>query len=126
VVLTTHYMEEAEVLSHRVGIVDAGRMVALDTSAGLISQYADGHRIEFSVDAPTDPEMLADLAGVSSATFIGNGVSRYRLVTSEPNLSVPALYRWAEETESDLFEVGVHSATLEDVFLAVTGRSLRD
>ncbi len=126
IVLTTHYMEEAEVLSHRVGIVDAGHMVALDTPNGLIATHASGHRLEFSVASSIARDEFEALPGVTSITSIGNGVIRYRLTTDDPNSSVPALYRWSEKSGVPLSEVSVHTATLEDVFLAVTGRSLRD
>ena len=126
VVLTTHYMEEAEVLSHRVGIVDGGRMVALDTPAALITSHAPDHRLDFTLSERIAEEAVGVLPGVTGVGFIGNGTPRYRLTTAQPNLSVPALYRWSDEAGVRLFDVGVHSATLEDVFLAVTGRSLRD
>ena len=94
--------------------------------AGLIAAHASGHRLEFTVGSAVAMHELEKLPGVTSATSIGNGSIRYRLTTDAPNSSVPALYRWSEESRVPLTDVSVHSATLEDVFLAVTGRSLRD
>ena len=126
VVLTTHYMEEAEVLSHRVGIVDAGRMVTIDTPAGLIAGLGVGNRIEFGVDGPAPIEEAERLPGLLDITPVVNGTVRYRASVGAPNLAVPALYQWAQDHDTELVDVNVRSATLEDVFLATTGKTLRD
>ena len=126
VVLTTHYMEEAEVLSHRVGIVDAGRMVAIDTPAGLIAGLGVGNRIEFGLDGPAPIAEAERLPGLLDITPVVNGTVRYRASVDAPNLAVPALYQWARDHDTELVDVNVRSATLEDVFLATTGKTLRD
>jgi ABC-2 type transport system ATP-binding protein len=126
VVLTTHYMEEAEVLSHRVGIVDAGRMVSIDTPAGLIAGLGVGNRIEFGVDGDTPIDGIERLPGFLGVSPIVNGTVRYRASVEAPNLAVPALYQWARDHNTELLDVKVRSATLEDVFLATTGKKLRD
>ena len=126
VVLTTHYMEEAEVLSHRVGIVDAGRMVSIDTPAGLIAGLGVGNRIEFGVDGDFAMDGIERLPGFIDVSPIVNGTVRYRASVDTPNLAVPALYQWARNNDNELLDVNVRSATLEDVFLATTGKKLRD
>jgi ABC-2 type transport system ATP-binding protein len=126
VVLTTHYMEEAEVLSHRVGIVDAGRMVTIDTPAGLIAGLGVGNRIEFGIDGPAPIDGIERLPGFLDVSPIVNGTVRYCASIDMPNLAVPALYEWARAHDVDLVDVNVRSATLEDVFLATTGKTLRD
>ena len=126
VVLTTHYMEEAEVLSHRVGIIDAGRMVSIDTPAGLIADLGVGSRVEFGVDGDLSIDGIEGLPGFLDVSPIANGTVRYRASVDTPDLAVPALYQWAKDNHTELLDVNVRSATLEDVFLATTGKTLRD
>jgi ABC-2 type transport system ATP-binding protein len=126
VVLTTHYMEEAEVLSHRVGIVDAGRMVTVDTPAGLIAGLGVGNRIEFGFVGPAPLDAVERLPGIVDLSPMVNGTVRYRASVTAPDLAVPALYEWARSHDTELVDVNVRSATLEDVFLATTGKTLRD
>jgi ABC-2 type transport system ATP-binding protein len=114
------------VLSHRVGIVDAGRMVSIDTPAGLIAGLGVGNRIEFGVDGDTPIDGIERLPGFLGVSPIVNGTVRYRASVEAPNLAVPALYQWARDHNTELLDVKVRSATLEDVFLATTGKKLRD
>ena len=125
VVLTTHYMEEAEALADRVAIVDHGRLVALDTPAGLIGALDGGHRIRFAVPHPVDARGLATLPGVADVTQRANGQQRYELSVTDPAAAVPALFAWAADVAIELTEVQVAAPTLEDVFLARTGTRLR-
>jgi ABC-2 type transport system ATP-binding protein len=125
VVLTTHYMEEAEALADRVAIVDHGRLVALDTPAGLIGALDGGHRIRFAVPHLVDTRGLASLPGVADVTQRANGQLRYELAVTDPSAAVPALFAWAADVAIELTEVQVAAPTLEDVFLARTGTRLR-
>jgi ABC-2 type transport system ATP-binding protein len=125
VVLTTHYMEEAEALADRVAIVDHGQLVALDTPAGLIGALDGGHRIRFAVPHPVDARGLATLPGVAGVTQRANGQQRYELTVTDPAAAVPALFAWAAAVAIELTEVQVAAPTLEDVFLARTGTRLR-
>jgi len=126
VILTTHYMEEAEVLSDRIAIVDRGRLEALDTPMGLIGRLEGGHRISFRTATPTSTETLGALPGVRKAAERSNGAIVYDLTTSEPDVSVPALYQWAGSVGRRLEDVQIRTASLEDVFLEVTGTNLRE
>ena len=126
VVLTTHYMEEAEELSHRVAIIDAGRIQALDTPVGLISSLATDHSIVFTSDRGISDGPLAALPGVTAVNEKLNGVHAYELGTRSPKETVPALFQLAAVRRFDVDDLTVHAPTLEDVFLNVTGRSLRD
>lgn len=126
VILTTHYMEEAEVLSDRIAIVDRGRRSALDTPIGLINRLEGGHRITFSTKHPAPVDVLAALPGVRKVEARLNGAHTYGLTATEPDASVPALYRWAATSGHQLEDVQIRTATLEDVFLEVTGSSLRE
>lgn len=126
VVLTTHYMDEAEELSHRVAIIDAGQIQALDTPVGLISSLATDHSVVFSSPRPVVDDILETLPGVTTVRNRVNGVNSYELGTSSPKLTVPALFQLATVRRFEVDDLAVHAPTLEDVFLNVTGRSLRD
>jgi ABC-2 type transport system ATP-binding protein len=119
-------MEEAESLADRVGIVDHGRLVALDTPAGLISSLDGGHRVRFAADERLDVEVLATLPGVADVATRVNGQVAYELTVSDPKLAVPAVFSWAGQAGAELRELVVAAPTLEDVFLARTGSHLRD
>ena len=126
VILTTHYMEEAEVLSDRIAIVDHGQLRALDTPAGLIGRLDAGHQISFSLPGAVDESALRSIPGVVQLRSRLNGSANYELVVDRPAESVPALYAWAGAASARLEDVQIRSATLEDVFLDVTGRALRN
>jgi len=125
ILLTTHYMDEAELLCDRVAVVDLGKVIALGTPRALISSLGAEHVVEFSVagDSVLDPAALAALPGVGEAR-LDNGV--WSLATSEVHLAVPALLAHLAAGGAALSHLTTHSATLEDVFVALTGRHLRD
>jgi ABC-2 type transport system ATP-binding protein len=125
VMLTTHYMEEAERLCDRVAIVDHGRVIALGTPSELIAALGAEHVVEFAVpdDARLPNEELAALPGVHAVT---GSHGRLRLTVGRLHEVVPALMRLLELRKIALLELVTHHATLEDVFLSLTGRHLRD
>jgi ABC-2 type transport system ATP-binding protein len=125
ILLTTHYMDEAELLCDRVAIVDRGKVIALDTPRALIRSLGAEHVVEFSVagGAPLTPVELGALPGVTDARAEG-GV--WSLATSEVHLTVPALLALLSRSAAALSHLTTHSATLEDVFVSLTGRHLRD
>lgn len=126
VLLTTHYMDEAHALCDRVGIMDHGKLIALGTPDTLVAGLGAQHVIAFAVeDAATLPDdvRLAALAGVTSVRRENGTVS---LATSEVHLSLPALLDTLRHRQATLTLLTTHSATLEDVFVALTGRHLRD
>jgi ABC-2 type transport system ATP-binding protein len=126
VVLTTHYMEEAEVLADRVAIVDHGRLVALDTPAALIGSLPQQHRLRFTLPHPVRADELRALPGVSVVQPRLNGHATYEVASASPQDTVPALFTWAATRHVDLRDIRIDAPTLEDVFLARTGTSLRD
>ena len=93
VVLTTHYMEEAEELSHRVAIIDAGQIQALDTPSGLISGLATDHSVVFTSDRALVGNSLEELPGVTDVRQKSNGTHSYQLGTHSPKETVPALFQ---------------------------------
>jgi ABC-2 type transport system ATP-binding protein len=126
VVLTTHYMEEAERLCDRVAVMDHGRVIALGTPRELIASLGADHVVEFSVKegAPSiPPDSLAALPGVESARHDGPS---YTLTVAEPHRAIPSLMAELERHGAELTELLTHHATLEDLFLSLTGRHLRD
>ena len=125
VLLTTHYMDEAETLCDRVAVVDRGKVIALDTPRALISSLGAEHVVEFAIDpgVALEMEVLSHLPGVGDARH-DNGL--WSLATSEVHLAVPALMAHLTGRGATLSHLTTHSATLEDVFVSLTGRHLRD
>ena len=124
ILLTTHYMEEAASLSHRVAIVDRGKMIALDTPAALVRSLGAEHIVEFAVDGPEiSLDALGQLAGVIEAR---RNAETYAVTTSITHQAVPALLSLITQSGGHLSLLNTHSATLEDVFMSLTGRHLRD
>ncbi len=127
VLLTTHYMEEAERLCDRVAIMDHGQMIALGTPRQLIASLGAEHVVEFALAdgagrAPTVDE-LAVLPGVQA---VRPAPDRCALTVTAVHRAVPALLALLERRGAELSMLATHHATLEDVFVSLTGRQLRD
>jgi ABC-2 type transport system ATP-binding protein len=125
-VLTTHYMDEAERLCDRVAIMDHGKVIALGTPRELIASLGAEHVVEFSVASDghgLDPSALRALEGIREVR-VADG--RFELEVMELHRAVPALLAELARRRIDLSELRTHSATLEDVFVSLTGRHLRD
>jgi ABC-2 type transport system ATP-binding protein len=128
VLLTTHYMDEAERLCDRVAIVDCGKVIALGSPRELIVALGGDHVIEFSVSQangrpPLDPAALSDLPAVRS---VRTEADQYCLSVTEPHVALPALLGRLQQTGFDLASLTTRHASLEDVFVTLTGRHLRD
>jgi len=125
IVLTTHYMDEAERLCDRVAIVDQGRVIALDTPRALIASLGAEHVVGFKFEEGTvvDETSLRSLDGV---TAVRRETDAFELTSEELRRTIPALLSHVERLGLRLAELRTHSATLEDVFVAMTGRHLRD
>jgi ABC-2 type transport system ATP-binding protein len=126
IVLTTHYMDEAERLCERVAIMDHGKIIALGSPRELVASIGVEHVVEFSVDGaapPLDVAELRALEGVRDAR-VENGVVRMQVTAL--HRAVPALLAELVRRDVRLTELRTHSATLEDVFVTLTGRHLRD
>lgn len=124
VVLTTHYMEEAEVLCQRVAIMDRGRIVALDSPLNLVHALPTPYVVKVQSSARLPLEALRELPSVQSAEHSGD--SLYTMKVEDAASSVSALVEWARQHSVSLGHLEVKPATLDDVFLALTGRQLRD
>jgi len=123
VVLTTHYMDEAERLCDRVAIVDHGKLIAIGTPSELIDGIGGHHLIELETDRPLAPEDVTNVAGVRSARRAGDGLS---LSITEPHVALPALFARLGERAARPTRLVSRVATLDDVFLSLTGRTLRE
>ena len=125
VLLTTHYMEEAERLCDRVAVVDRGRVIALGTPRELIATLGADHVVAFALTdgVVPDPAALRQLPGVRDVQR-ENGM--VRLTVARVHEAVPALIALLARQGAALSELTTHTATLEDVFLHLTGRTLRD
>jgi ABC-2 type transport system ATP-binding protein len=127
VILTTHYMEEAARLCDRVAVVDHGKVIALGTPRELVSSLGAEHVIEFAVgemaSGVIDDTVLRALPSVEDVTRDGGA---WRLTVREVHRAVPALLTVLTERGAEPTHLTTHHATLEDVFMALTGRRLRD
>ena len=125
VLLTTHYMEEAERLCDRVAVIDRGRVIALGTPRELIATLGADHVVAFALTdgVMPDPAALARLPGVRDVQRENGTV---RLTVARVHEAVPALITLLARQGAELSELSTHTATLEDVFLHLTGRTLRD
>jgi ABC-2 type transport system ATP-binding protein len=125
IVLTTHYMEEAERLCDRVAIVDRGKVIALGTPPQLVASLGIDHLVEFSAGdyGQVDVAALRQIAGVRDARAENGSVT---IQASELHRVLPALLEHLRQHSIPISELRTHSATLEDVFVSLTGRHLRD
>ncbi|HEU4698275.1 MAG TPA: AAA family ATPase, partial [Gemmatimonadales bacterium] len=138
ILLTTHYMEEAERLCDRVAIVDHGRVIALDTPRGLVAGLGAGQIVFFSVGG-RDGGRGGTAGGEQAAEFveaIGAAVGAthapravdggWELPVAATHEAIPALLAELDRRALPLAELRTHLPTLEDVFVSLTGRALRD
>ena len=132
IVITTHYMEEAELLADRVAIIDHGKIQAVDTPRALIGRLNGSGRIQFATTSPVQIAELARLPGVTEAASRDNGdaaavgPATYELRVTEPKAAVSAVLEWSQRRGVELRGLEVVPGTLEDVFLQLTGRALRE
>ena len=124
IVLTTHYMEEAEVLCDRVAIMDQGRIVTLDTPTNLVRSLPVPYEVRASTLNEFSSNGLADLDCVTEVLDDQN--QGFRLRSSDAASTMPALMDWVAKNDIKLTHLEVTPANLEDVFLSLTGRALRD
>jgi ABC-2 type transport system ATP-binding protein len=128
VLLTTHYMDEAERLCDRVAIVDHGKVIALGSPRELIARLGGEHVVEFALGTDNRaPELAPELLqGLPSTQSVRREAGHYLLAVSEPHVALPALLAWLQQAGHELASLSTRHASLEDVFVALTGRHLRD
>ena len=127
IILTTHYMDEAERLCDRVAIMDHGRFIALGTPKQLIASVGGDHIVEFALagnaDGKMDAALLTAIPGVQSHRV---DAGLHQLSVTDLHTTVPRIFTAIDSMGFDLTGFRTHSATLEDVFVSLTGRYLRD
>jgi len=126
VLLTTHYMEEAARLCDRVAIVDHGKLIALGTPRELVASLGAEHVIEFALEDEARALSAEALRALPSVEGIAHEDGRWRLTVREVHRTVPALLAALAEKGASPSHLTTHHATLEDVFVALTGHTLRD
>jgi len=139
IILTTHYMDEAERLCDRVAIMDHGKVIALGTPQQLIGSIGGEDIVEFAVSdslvspaaagRPGAPRGEVDVAALTAIPGVQShrvDAGLHQLSVSELHLAVPRIFAALAEQGLHLSEFRTHSATLEDVFVRLTGRNLRD
>jgi ABC-2 type transport system ATP-binding protein len=123
VLLTTHYIEEAEKLCDRVAIIDSGQVITTGTPQELRSRSAGQTRIEVRLAHPDDDGALGRLEGVVDGRML-DGV--YVLQSNRPPATIVALVKHLEAAGNELQSLEISTPSLEDVFIELTGRRLRD
>ncbi len=123
VIVTTHYMEEAEALCQRVAIMDQGRIMALDTPRQLIRELAFDNTVECSFDGPVERERLLALPAVRD---VRSEDGAHSLFTNDVSATLAGLMGLTDDSGQRVQGLQVRTATLEDVFISLTGRRLRD
>jgi ABC-2 type transport system ATP-binding protein len=122
VVITSHYIEEAEYLCDRVAIMDQGRIIALGTPSQLVDEYAPESNISFKMTPAVDESVVKDIVGVKSARS-NNG--DYTVTTEVPQQTLVGIFTAAYENQAVADEISMRRASLEDVFLKITGRRIK-
>ena len=123
IILTTHYMEEATRLCDRVAIMDHGKVIALGRPAALIESLGADQIVEFSVTNELAEDALTNLPAVNQLHKRGEV---YAATVADIAVAMPALLAEIKRQQSELVTLTTHQATLEDVFVSLTGRMLRD
>ena len=121
VLLTTHYMDEAERLCDRVAVIDKGKVIALGTPKELIASLGGDQVVEFATREPLTADEWRGLPTVRAARRSADGIA---LTVEQLHLALPAILARAEPL--GLTRLSTHQATLEDVFVHLTGRHLRE
>ncbi len=123
VIVTTHYMEEAEVLCERVAIMDQGRIIALDTPRQLVRGLAFDNTVECSFAGSVKRERLLALPAVRD---VRSESGTHSLFTNDISATLAGLMGLTDDNGERVQTLQVRTATLEDVFISQTGRRLRD
>jgi ABC-2 type transport system ATP-binding protein len=122
VLVITHFMDEAQFLCDRVAIVDHGSIIALDTPAELVRTFDEESRVVFDVSADADWSALRALPQVAAVVQQGRRVT----VSGNADGLLAAVVAWLESNRIPFSNLSTEQADLEDVFLRLTGRAIRD
>lgn len=126
VMLTTHYMDEAERLCDRVAIVDKGLVIKLGTPRALIAEVCGEHVIDFTLQNANGNGQVPWLEGLPTVSAVRREPDLLSLTVGEPHVALPALLERLRANQLELASLTTRHPNLEDVFVALTGRHLRD
>jgi ABC-2 type transport system ATP-binding protein len=126
VLLTTHYMDEAERLCDRLAIVDHGQIIAEGSPADLIDRLGGHHVVEFSVSGNSDEAAFEAWNSLPSVESVREDDGMIALNVKQPHLTIPALLEAIDKQGRHLQHLTTRQASLEDVFVRLTGRHLRE
>jgi ABC-2 type transport system ATP-binding protein len=126
VLLTTHYMDEAERLCDRLAIVDHGHIIAEGSPEELIERLGGHHVVEFSVSGASDGSAIAAWRALPGVESVRDEAGVFALNVREPHLTIPALLDAVGKQGAELVHLTTRQASLEDVFVNLTGRHLRE
>lgn len=125
IILTTHYMEEADYLCDRIAIIDNGKIAALDTPANLKNRMK-GERVRLGVEDGHADQMIDALAKMAWVVDIESGDGSVSLTITNGEENIPEIFRIAHSTDTGISSVSLHKPSLEDVFIHLTGSSIRE
>ncbi len=127
ILLTTHYMDEAEKLCDEVAVIDHGQVIARGSPQELIARLGGEHVIHFNLQGGTNsgPE-AAELVAIESVSHASREGPGYSLNVAQPHRAIPSLLTWLSQRNLELERLTTRHANLEDVFVSLTGRHLRD
>ncbi|MGD7023673.1 ABC transporter ATP-binding protein [Rossellomorea vietnamensis] len=123
VILSTHYMDEAHVLCDRIGIMDQGELIALDTPTNLVKKLQSTSTVEFHLKNPPEKDWFMAMEGVGEVSIKDTFVQLY---TDDLQLALTSLIHASEQHQFKFEDLQTRLATLEDVFIHMTGRSIRE
>jgi ABC-2 type transport system ATP-binding protein len=123
ILLTTHYMDEAERLCDRIGVVDHGKLIALGTPRELIASLGGDEVVELATEPGLALPTIQALPGVCAARAEAEGLA---ITVEKLHVTLPALLAHIDGQGARLLRLSTHRATLEDVFVHLTGRQLRE
>jgi len=136
VLLTTHYMDEAERLCDRVAIVDHGKVIALGSPRDLIASLGGEHVVDITLingestngESANGPgvDMTEVMGGMPAVTSVRQEAEHYSLSVTEPHVALPVILERLQQRQLELASLTTRHASLEDVFVTLTGRHLRD
>jgi ABC-2 type transport system ATP-binding protein len=126
VMLTTHYMDEAERLCDRVAVVDQGKVIALGTPRELIARLGGENVIEFTLAEGSPAADEKELGRLPAVRSVAREAAAYHLAVEQPHVALPALLAHLQTSGRPLANLTTRHATLEDVFVSLTGRHLQE
>ena len=125
ILLTTHYMDEAERLCDRVAVIDKGQVIALGTPVELIARLGGQHIVDPSLTESSEPLLDDELQALPSVQSVRREEQAFSLSVGEPHVALPALMNHLQQSRREFATLTTRHATLEDVFVTLTGRHLR-